>query len=147
MRHNAKVEVICIALAGALGFAMPAWSETTCFDGDFNEFLVEFQNNPAEQASMSADQITITTFQDMGRAMPRRYTDVKAKEDLSWPLLPSLTELDRQGLKVDVYEDRPLKAEFNAEATDHREVSYTWLFEKDPCWRLVEFRDGTLHRR
>lgn len=146
MRHSATVEVMCIALAGTLGFAVPAWSETECFKGDFYEFLVEFQNKPAEQASMSADQITITTFQEMGRAMPRRYIDVKAKEDLSWPLLPSLNELERQGLKVDIYEDPPLKAEFSAEPTDHREISYTWLFEKNPCWRLVEFRDGTLHR-
>lgn len=146
MKTHATAKGAYIALAMTLAWSAPARSETACAEDDFYTFLTEFQNNPSEQENMSADLIEMTTYQEMGRAMPARHRQTQSKDDLDWPILPSLGELDRQDLKVRIYQDTPLKAELYADATDRREIDLVWYFEKNPCWSFVGFTDGTLHR-
>ena len=95
---------------------------------------------------MSADQIEMTTFQEMGSAMPARHMETRSKDDLDWPILPSLIELNKQDLKVRIYQSTPLKAELYAASTEGHEVFLLWSFQKNPCWSFVGFTDGTLHR-
>lgn len=146
MKPIIKAKEVFIGLTTTLALSSPAQSETGCIHDDFYSFLVDFQNNPSEQVNMSADQIEITTFQEMGRAMPARYTQTRSKNDLDWPILPSLTELNQKDLRVRIYQDTPSKAELVASTMDGREVYLMWYFEKDTCWTFVGFTDGTLHR-
>lgn len=150
MKTKATATPATIALAAVLiptlAISGPAGSETACADADFYAFLVEFQNTPATQKNLSADHIQMTTFQAMGSAMPARHSQMQNKDDLHWPTLPSLKELNRQDLAVKIYQHGPLKAELNADAMDGREVYFTWHFEKTPCWTFVGFTDGSLHR-
>lgn len=146
MKPLVKTKVVFIALTTTLALSSPAQSETGCAHDDFYSFLVDFQNNPSEQESMSADQIEMTTFQEMGSAMPARYTQTQSKNDLDWPILPSLTELNQKDLRVRIHQDTPSKAELYASAMDGREVYLMWYFEKDTCWTFVGFTDGTLYR-
>lgn len=137
-----KAKTACLALATTLMFSTPARSASACTHDDFYSFLAEFQNNPSEQENMSADQIEMTTFQEMGSAMPARYTQTQSKDDLDWPILPSLTELNQLDLRVRIYQNTPLKAELYASAMEGREVFLTWYFEKNSL--LVICR---IHRR
>ncbi|MBK1793593.1 hypothetical protein JHL21_03680 [Devosia sp. WQ 349] len=146
MTALARISAVFIALAATLALSAPARSEAACAEDDFDSFLTEFQNNPSEQENMSADQIEMTTFQEMGSAMPARFTVVQSKEELDWPILPSLAALKQQDLSVQIFQDSPLKAELYARATDLREVDFVWYFEKNPCWSFVGFSDGSLYR-
>lgn len=146
MKPIVKATAVFIALMATLTLSTPARSENGCAQDDFYSFLAAFQNNPSEQESMSADQIEMTTLQGMGRAMPARSTQTQSKEDLDWPILPSLTELNQSDLRVRIYQEKPSKAELYASAMDEREVYLIWHFEKDTCWTFVGFTDGTLHR-
>ena len=147
MKPKAKATPAAIAVVITLAaISGPARAETACANEDFHAFLAAFQNTPAAQKDLSADQIEITAFQEMGSAMPARHSQMQNKDDLRWPILPSLEELNRQQLEVKLYQVTPLKAELNADAMDGREVYFTWHFEKTPCWTFVGFTDGSLHR-
>lgn len=134
-----------IALATSLLFSAPAWSATACTHEDFYLFLEAFQNNPSEQENMSADQIEMTTVHETDSGMPARHTQTQSKNDLDWPVLPSLTALNQQDFRVRIYQNTPLKAELYATSMDGPEVFLLWYFEKNPCWSFVGFEDGTLH--
>lgn len=146
MKKIFGTNAVFVALTTTLSLSAPARSDAACTDDDFNTFVTEFQNNPSDQKSMSADQIEMTTYQEMGSAMPARSTFVQSRDDLHWPILPSLAALSRQNLRVKIYQDTLFKAELYATAMDAREIDLVWYFEKNPCWSFVGFTDGTLHR-
>lgn len=146
MTAKTKAIPAAIACGAMLALSGPAQAETACPEEDFYAFLDAFQNTPASQKDLSAAQIEMTTFQDMGGAMPARITQLQDKDDLHWPILPSLSELNRQDLRVRFYQDTPVKAELAASAMEGPEVFFSWQFEKKPCWTLVGFTDGSRQR-
>ena len=146
MSAISKARAAFIAMTAVLAFSEPVRSETTCVDDDFYAFLSEFQNTPSVQKSMSADRLTMTRVVKSDNATLGRDIQMQSKDDLDWPILPSLTELNRQDFRVRIYQSSPLKAELNAFTEEQPEIFLIWYFEKNPCWTFVGQMDGTLGR-
>lgn len=133
-----------IALAATWVISTPARSEAACAHDDFYEFLMAFQGNPPEQANNSADQIVMTTRHESGSNMPEMQIETKDKDDLDWPVMPTLDELGKRDFKYRFYQPAPHAAELTAEDAEGVDGFLTWNFEKKPCWRLVGYTDAVL---
>ena len=142
MKQIVKAKVVFIALT-AMALSSPAQSETGCAHDDFYAFLTEFQNTPSEQKNMSAESLTMTSLVKRDSAVPARNIQTQSKDDLDWPILPSLTELNRKDFRVRIYQSTPLKAELNAFTEEPTEDFIIWYFEKNPCWTFTGQMDGT----
>ncbi|GEM_PF-6374824 len=131
-------------LATTLAVSAPARSEAACTHDDFYAFLMEFQNDPAEQLHNSAARIAITTRPQTGSATAEMITEAKAKEDLDWPIMPTLDQLGQRDFRYRIYQLDPLEAELTAVDAEGIDGFLTWYFERKPCWQLVGYTDAVL---
>lgn len=146
MRAISTAKAAFIALTTTLALSSPLRSETTCADDDFHRFLAEFLDSPSSQKAMSADRLTMTTVVKRDSGTLARDTQTLSKDDLDWPILPTLTEINRQDFRVKIYQSTPFKIELNAFTEEHPEIFLIWYFEKNPCWTFVGHMDGTQGR-
>ena len=115
----------------------------SCTPRDFGDFLTEFTAAGAPQARSTADMVTFEALDPAAEPEPAMQSTQTPKDQLTWPVMPALTDLMSQGLEVRIDTSAPNGAAVVARGADNG-THLTWVFDLTPCWQLTKVIDASL---
>lgn len=114
-------------------------TRTACDFSDIKDFVEWFKGSKANQKSATNDPLEagFDQYDDKGKKLAMEY-ELHSHDELGWPILPYLGNDFRETF---IEHDKDT-VEYNSAAG--MGYNHTYLFKREPCWKLVKFTHDRL---
>ena len=141
MWSGANIKMAMVAgLLSTCNWAMAQTdTRTACDFDDIKDFVEWFKGSEANQKSATADPLDagFDEYDEKGKKLPIEY-EPHAHDELGWPILPFLGKDFRETF---IEHDKDT-VEYNT--AGGMLYNHTYLFKREPCWKLVKFTHDRL---
>ena len=114
-------------------------TRTACDFSDIKDFVEWFKGSKANQKSATNDPLEacLEQYDDKGKKLAMEY-ELHSHDELGWPILPYLGNDFRETF---IEHDKDT-VEYNS--AGGMGYNHTYLFKREPCWKLVKFTHDRL---
>lgn len=132
-----------LLLAAGIGAAAPAIAGPACPSTDIDAFLKAFIDDVAVQRAFTAQPLKDQYVDNTAEPEPRPVTQMLSEPALTFPVIPTRGERATLGLEARWLERGAARAVLRLAKPDS-DLQFTYIFDKQVCWRLVERVDDSL---
>lgn len=137
------INIKTIIVVGLLSVCNAALAQnkprTACDFSDIKAFVEWFKGSEVNQKSATANPLEagFDEYDDKGKKLPMQY-EPHSHEELGWPILSHLGKDFRETF-IEYDKDT---VEYNT--AGGAGYNHTYLFKRQPCWKLVKFTHDSL---